>query len=86
MIFCKNSFYHKFVLLDILKIGLSALTIAAIVVPFNLYVNINIWFKLAIDLIMGACIYGLFIIISREYVGKIVLNSVLTKVFKKKAE
>lgn len=86
MIFCRNSFYHKFVLLDILKIGLSALTIAAIVVPFNLYVNINIWLKLTIDLVMGTCIYGLFIIISREYVGKIVLNSVITKVFKKKAE
>lgn len=84
--FCINSFYRKFVLIDFLKICLSAMAILALVVPFNLFVEVNIWIKLGIDLILGVFIYGIFLIVTREYIAKIVLSILINIIFKKKKE
>lgn len=83
LFFCRNSFYHKFVIKDIFKIAVSSLMIFALVYPFNKFVELNIWLKLFIDLIIGCIVYGLFLLILKEDIIKFVLNFILIK-FKRK--
>ena len=84
LIFCKNSFNHKFVLKDFIKIAISALLIACVVIPFNKFVELNIWLQLFIDVIIGVIIYGVVLIVSKEYIVINVFNYLLSKFLIKK--
>lgn len=83
LIFCRNSFHHKFVIRDFLKIIISALLIACAVIPFNRFVQLNIWLQLFIDVIIGAFIYGIVLIVTKEYVVLNILNYCISKFIRK---